>query len=148
MYKDLEQISSKSFVRSYKRNNILYVKISGKMDLVDNAQIANECAHIAKNDGPWIGIADLCEMTGFNSKGTDVWREVFGPITKNISSVYIATTSVTTRMVTQAWGLFVKKKINAFNTMPELVAEAKTHNLYLPEDIILLRTLPTRPNAR
>lgn len=148
MHRDQEQISSTSFVRPYKRNSVLYVKISGKMDLVDNAQIANECARITKDDGPWIGIADLCEMTGFNAKGTDVWREVFGPISKNISSVYIATTSVTTRMVTQAWGLFVKKKVHVFNTMPELVAEAKEHKLYLPEDIILLRTLPTRPNAR
>lgn len=138
--------ASRSFVKVYHKDKIIYVKISGIMDLATNEQIARECAEAVKQAGPWTGIADLCETQGFNSKGTSVWQTVFSAITENIGSVYLATPMTSARMVTQAWGFFVKKKIYTFDTMSELVAKAR-HDLHLPEDILLLRQLPMRARA-
>ncbi len=134
---------SQSFVRSYPKSRVIYVKIAGTMDLETNEYVARECANIVKVNGPWTGIADLVSMNGFNSKGTGVWQDVFKTIKTNIDRVYIATTSTQTRMVTQAWGFFVSKKIYAFDTVDAMVEKAKT-DLYLPEDILLKRVLPMR----
>lgn len=141
-----ESSMSRSFVKIYHKQKVIYVKIAGTMDLSTNEKIAYECAQAVKTPGPWTGIADLCETQGFNSKGTSVWQTVFSAITQNIGSVYLATPMTSARMVTQAWGFFVKKKIHTFDTMSELVAKAR-HDLHLPEDILLLRQLPMRTRA-
>ena len=139
-----DKAASQSFVKEYPSRKIIYVKISGTMDLATNEHIANECARIVKHGGPWTGIADLTSMRGFNPKGTGVWQDAFKAITANIDRVYYATTAFQIRMVTQAWGIFVRKTVQSFDTMDALVEKAKADNLYLPEDVLLKRDLTTR----
>lgn len=139
-----DRAMSQSFVKSYLQRKIIYVKISGTMDIATNEYIAKECADIVKTGGPWTGIADLTTMQGFDAKGTGAWQEAFKAIKSNIDRVYLATSSIQIRLVTQAWGFFVSKKIHAFDTMDALIEKTKADNLYLPEDVLLKRVLPMR----